>query len=203
MGQADSDVNVAGIVVDYGDGRMSYALVPYAGDTLSGMQLLDRSGLSLLTVEFGAMGEGVCAIAQTGCDISACRRRLCQSGDPDSPFWHYLRQTEPGTWQLAPLGASSSVIEDGDVDGWFWTGNTPNSDAISLDEIAGYVGVELAEFRSTAKSEDEAIVVTIGKTERDESPGNRREAMTGAAIVIGLIAIGGYAVWRSRQQSAQ
>src|SRR5690606_38353479 len=72
----ETPVSIAGVVVEYGDGQVSYALVPFTGESLSGFDLLDRTGLSLLSIEFGGLGQGVCTIEDTGCDIDACRARL-------------------------------------------------------------------------------------------------------------------------------
>ena len=75
---ASEGLNVAGLVVDYGDGRVSYAWVPFPEDEISGLELLKRSGLEVVTVGFGGLGEGVCQIETTGCPVSECRARLCQ-----------------------------------------------------------------------------------------------------------------------------
>lgn len=200
IAQVDETANAAGIFVDYGDGRTSHALVPFTEDTISGVELLRRSGLSLLSVEFGGMGEGVCAIEDTGCDLAACRARLCQTGDPDSPFWQYVQNDSVGTWQPAPLGASSSVIEHGDVDGWFWTGTTPRKDAVSLEEIASETGVDLDDIATSGDTRVEAVVVTTG-----ESPGNNAvtlaSVLTGVAIMAVIATLGGYLIVRSRRHT--
>lgn len=198
--QTSESINVAGIVVNFGDGRLTYALVPFEEDDISGVELLQRSGLDLLTIEFGAMGEGVCTIEQTGCDLSACRARLCQTGNPDSPFWHYARQSSQGEWTLAPLGASSSIVEDGDVDGWFWSAEDPATRAHSVDEIASLIGVDLEDFRTDTVSGDEPLLLVTGEHEDDQSASDqRRDAIAAAAVIAGLIAIGGFAIWRSRR----
>ncbi len=200
MGSAQNatHVNVSGIVVDYGDGRRSYAIVPFAGDTISGAELLRRSGLSLLTVEFGGMGEGICAIEDTGCDLSACRARLCQTGDPDSPFWQYLRAGEDGSWQPAPLGASTSEVGNGDVDGWFWTGTTPRSDAVTLKDVASETGVDLAAIATAPDNDFESIVVTTGAN--PEAAGvELANILAGIGIVAAITALGGWLILRARR----
>ena len=45
--------NVAGLIVDYGDGRISYAVIPFDEDEINGLDLLNRSGLDVVTVGFG------------------------------------------------------------------------------------------------------------------------------------------------------
>lgn len=198
--QVDETVNVAGIVVDYGDGRMSQAIVPFTENKISGVELLRRSGLSLLSVEFGGMGEGVCAIEDTGCDLSACRARLCQTGDPESPFWQYVQNAAGGTWQSAPLGASSSVIQDGDVDGWFWTGSTPRTAAVSLEDIAAEAGVDLHSFQSSGGAGLAPVLVTTGdRSGRDAVSAGA--VLTGVATVVGIATLGGFLIVRARRHT--
>lgn len=193
--QSEDAINVSGLVVDYGDGGRAYALVPFAEETISGMDLLRRSGLSLLSVEFGGMGEGVCAIEETGCDLSACRVRLCQNGDPDSPFWQYVRLDDDGQWQPAPLGASSSTVGDGEVNGWFWTDETPESGATTLAAIAAETGTDLETFASSSASDLEPVVVTVGGDQDDDTS----SILAGIAVVTGMAALGGVLVLRSRR----
>lgn len=199
--QSATPVNVSGVVVDYGDGRPSYALVPFTEETISGVELLRRSGLSLLTVEFGSLGEGVCAIEETGCDLSACRTRLCQTGDPDSPFWQYVQADVPGAWQPAPLGASSSTVQNGDVDGWFWTGAAPRSTAVTLDVIATRVDVNLESFRSSAGADLEPVVMTVGGSANSDDV-EQNEILAGVAIMIGIAVFGGLLILRSRRAAS-
>lgn len=196
--QDASPLDVAGVVVDYGDGRISYAVVPFEEGTISGFEMLRRSGLSLLSVEFGGMGEGVCAIEETGCDLAACRARLCQTGDPDSPFWHYVQSGGDGDWLPAPLGASSSQIEPGDVDGWFWTGAAPVAHAPTLEDIVSQTGVDLETYSASSGIMPEPIAVTTG-VPANENALDQRSVLTGIAVVAGIAVLGGLLVVRSRK----
>ncbi len=198
--QDASPANVAGIVVDYGDGHSTYAIVAFEEASISGVELLRRSGLSLLTVEFGGLGEGVCAIEETGCDLSACRTRLCQTGDPDSPFWHYVREGGDGAWLPAPLGASSSTIENGDVDGWFWTGAAPADQSLTLDQIALETGIDLTSYATSAGTVPEPVLISSGDP-ADDGALDRGSVIGGIAVVAGVAAIGGLLIRRSRQAS--
>jgi hypothetical protein len=111
-----------------------YGYVPLDGPT-NGIELLRRSGISLVTVGFGGLGEGVCRIEETGCDVSACRKRVCQTADPDSPYWRYFRANAEGTWVAAPLGGSGTKVEPGDIDGWSWTPDEAMLPEVDFAEI--------------------------------------------------------------------
>ena len=100
------------------------------------MELLERSGVPVVTVSFGGLGEAVCAIQDEGCSVGECQRRLCQGPRPDDPFWQSFRQHAPGDWRPQLLGASSATVRDGDITGWSWTNGEANLPAITLDEIA-------------------------------------------------------------------
>src|SRR5918994_706878 len=142
LGGTARTLNAAGIVVDYGDGRVTYAYVPFAEEEISGIELLRRSGVPLVTVAFGGLGEGVCMVEETGCGVTECRRRMCQTGERSSPFWQYARQEALGEWRTFSLGASQSTVRNGDIDGWAWTGTPPRLPAITLDQVRRNAGAE-------------------------------------------------------------
>lgn len=137
---AQAPVTYAGIVVHPGDGTVTYAYVPL-DESVSGIELLRRSGISLVTVGFGGLGEGVCQIEETGCDVGPCRVRLCQTGDRSSPYWRYFQQDDSGEWVASPLGGSATKIAPGEIDGWSWT-----------PDEAGLPGVQLSDIPTLARA---------------------------------------------------
>ena len=138
-GAADG-LHHAGLVIRHGDGRITYAYVTFPEDRLSGIELLERSGVEQVTIPFGALGMGVCAIEGEGCPASECRRRVCQAFGADAPYWRYFGLDETGTWQPFALGASSAEVRDGAVHGWSWTGGEPGLPDVSLLDIARLSG---------------------------------------------------------------
>ncbi len=194
---ADGDVSIAGLIVDYGSGRVSYALVPFTEDSVSGFDLLDRSGLSLLAIEFGGLGQGVCAIEGTGCDIAACRSRLCQSGDPNSPFWQYAQRRQNGDWATSPLGASSSTVADGDIEIWSWSSEPPAPRTVSLDDIAREIGIDLATLGDGGSLDP--VSITSGQ-QPDASREVGWQEVGAGAVLAGIAIVGVFALRRSRPQ---
>jgi len=195
-----ANLNVAGLVVSYGDGRISYAWVPFPEDEISGLELLRRSGLDIVTVGFGGLGEGVCQIATTGCPVSTCRARLCQTSDSASPFWQYVRETEPGVWTPYALGAGASKVRDGSIEGWSWSGTPPKLPALTMADIAERAGADPVALEQGA-TDVMAALRTEGDAEGDE--GLSPSVAGGAAVVtlVALLAVG--AVWRSRRMVGQ
>jgi hypothetical protein len=129
----------AGIVIRPGDGTITYAYVPL-DETVSGIELLKRSGISLVTIGFGGLGEGVCQIEETGCDVGPCRIRVCQTGSRDSPFWQYFQPDDNGEWVASPLGGSATKVAPGEVDGWSWTPDEALLPEVTIGEIPRLAG---------------------------------------------------------------
>ena len=189
-------MHAAGLVIDYGDGRVSYAWVPFSEGTISGIELLKRSGLSLVAVSFGGLGEGVCAIEGTGCGVDACRARLCQTADRTSPFWQYLRQDGPGEWKQFALGASQSDVRDGDIDAWAWSGSEPALPALTMADLAGRLNAGTEAFDGSAR----ALAVTVGGVPRSTEEARSRELAPAAVIIAGVVGVGLFAIRRARRE---
>ncbi len=185
----------AGLVVDYGDGTVTYAVVPFDEPGISGIELLKRSGVSLVTVEFGGLGEAVCTIGERGCGAGACRRRVCQGADPDSPFWQYFRLSDGETWTPLVLGASSSTVEDGSIEGWSWTGAGPGLPIVDLNEIEALLEIEPSvEGLSNASSR---TFDASGQVIESESRRSSMLSYAGAVMVIVvLVGVAGLLVVR-------
>lgn len=200
-GLAAEPLHYAGVLVYHGDGRMTYALVAFPEETISGIELLRRSGVDLVTVSFGGLGEGVCQIDGEGCQPGECRRRLCQTGDPQSPFWHYVRQTAPGVWSVASLGASATKVRDGDIDGWVWAGTLPPLPALTLEDIARLAGVSgglaQGEPAGAVPTPARRTVVAAGREPRPAgSSVSTGEVLAGIAVIAGI----GGAAWIAAQR---
>lgn len=110
-----AEAHSAAVVITFGDGRATLRIcVKFNEDSITGLELLNRSGLTILTGSTG--GGGVCAIDGTGSTDGDCFK-FCKS----SPchYWAYF-QRKSDAWQFSPVGAGSRTIHDGDTDGWSW-----------------------------------------------------------------------------------
>jgi len=191
-------MNVAGLVIDYGEGRRSYAVIPFRESSVSGIELLRRSGLTLVSVPFGGLGEGVCSIGTTGCDVATCRRRLCQSADRESPFWQYLRQDDDGTWAPAALGATQAVVSDGDIDAWIWSGTPPTLPRTDIGSLREQLRVP-PEWPSGGSDVPRAIVRTDAVAISAEEDATWRRRAPGLAVIAGVGCVGWLMVRRTRR----
>lgn len=185
--------NAAGLIVDYGDGRVSYVVVPFEEEQINGVELLDRSGIDVVTVGFGGLGDAVCQIDDTGCSVEDCRSRMCQTSDRESPFWQFSKLSDDGEWQFVATGASGAKVQDGDIYAWSWTGTQPELSVLSLDELADRAGGDLSSLGDTALLRTEG-----GETGNDNDEGIGYASI---AVVAGVALVGGLLVLRSRRAS--
>ena len=111
-------VHRAGLVVVFPDGVETFC-VEFAGDSITGSELLERSGLPVVFAGFGGLGGGVCRIEDVGCsDPGDC---FCQCQGAECSYWSYF-VLEDGAWAYENVGPSQRRLRDGDVDGWVWGG---------------------------------------------------------------------------------
>jgi hypothetical protein len=183
----------AGLIVAHGDGRLAYALVTFDGDSITGADLVERSGLSVTEVNFGGLGVAVCSIDATGCNMGECRKRLCQGPKPDDPYWQYFIESGSGAWQVAALGISGDSVPDGGVRALIWSAGTPQFPAPSIDDLAaksgpvGETGVALTRYQSDGSLD------TGSESDSDNGTPYAGFAVVGIAVVV----VGGV-VWRRR-----
>lgn len=104
----------AGLVVTFGDRPSRLICVDFTEDSISGLELIKRSGIPLV---LGFGGTAVCAIDGVGSSdptkcFAPCNGGSCQ-------YWAYYQWSD-GAWQYSPLGAAQRIVRDGDIDGWSW-----------------------------------------------------------------------------------
>jgi hypothetical protein len=108
----------AGLAVFSGDGSVYTACVSFTEDSISGLDLLDRSGLSIETATNPNQGTAVCKINGVGCPSNDC---FCKMPD----YWSYWQPNESG-WAYSATGSDQSQVVDGGVNAWSWgAGDSP------------------------------------------------------------------------------
>jgi hypothetical protein len=181
-----------------------YAYVAFPEESISGIELLRRSGIPFVSIGFGGLGEGVCSLEGEGCPASECRQRVCQGPGNDSPFWQYFRQVEPGMWRPLTLGASATKVRNGDIDGWSWTPHDPQLPATSLADVARLAGVPQPIAATPSDSVPTAAVQTIyppGVSPSEPADDQDRLVYLAAAGLLVLIGAGGVIASRRTSRS--
>lgn len=189
----------AGLVVQHGDGTMTYAVVAFPEDSISGIDLLRRSGVTFLSVPFGGLGEGVCQIEREGCEVSECRRSVCQA-TRSSPYWQYLDQTPDLAWRPAPLGASGSRVEDRDVLAWVWSADSPDLPTLDLSGVAVAAGLDPSELQELGRANQPLSALRSGIIDADEAVDDGALIGGGAALIVIAGAGGGLLFARRRRR---
>jgi hypothetical protein len=133
---AAQEENRAVLVIVHGDGSVVMQCVAFAEASISGAEMLVRSGLDL-SVEASSMGATVCRIDGEGCTYpqQSC---FCQCEGSPCVYWSYWQLTG-GEWRYSNIGAGNATVRNGDVNGWRWGLGTvekaePPPD-ITFDEI--------------------------------------------------------------------
>lgn len=158
--------NGAGLVIRHGDGTIIYAYVQFDEESISGLDLLTRSGLDATYAPFGGMGAGVCAINGEGCPSDDC---FCHSYTSPAFFWRYYNQVD-GNWIFNPVGASGRTMYDGDIDGWSWSSGDSGLPAVTIDDIALMNGIDRNPPEPTATSEPEPTATFTPEPTATETP---------------------------------
>ena len=112
----------AAVIVDTGT-EVRRVCVRFAEESITGIEALTRAGTDPVLRAFSGKGAAVCSLCGTGCPGD----ETCLTCDPGGRFWSYSR-APAGTAALrtSGVGASSTTVRDGDVEGWRWgTGGTP------------------------------------------------------------------------------
>jgi hypothetical protein len=136
--------NRAGVVVRFSDGRVQTSCVAFNSESISGLDLLQRTGLDVIAQNSGG-SAAVCKIGADGCAFPA-EPCFCKfGGGQQGQYWAYWR-LGGGAWQYSAQGASSRRVTNGDVDGWAWGSGSVQSGAlppvISFEQICPAAPVE-------------------------------------------------------------
>jgi hypothetical protein len=172
--QADS-LNQAAVIVRLDKGVVESRCVAFDGESISGLDLITRSGLDV-DLHVAGLGSAVCSVEGTGCAADDC---FCQcAGGDECVYWSYWHQTD-SSWEYARAGANSYKISQGDVDGWSWGPGT----------VAAAIEPPLLPFEEICSQD---AILSIAETDPPEDSGPSLlslAAFSGIAllIVVGLV----------------
>jgi hypothetical protein len=118
----------AGLVVQFGDGRVETRCVAFQEEEITGADLLlTYSGFDTIIDASSGMGITVCQLETEGCTYPS-EPCFCQCmGGGECAYWNYFYR-EPGSneWSYSALGAVLRKVRHGSVEAWVWgNGTTP------------------------------------------------------------------------------
>ncbi len=117
----------AGLVIQFSDGSYITRCISFAGDSVSGLELLMHSGLDVVT-----WGGAVCRIEQDGCayPTEPC---FCQCRGSECLYWSYWHWRE-GRWVYSSVGSADYLVRNGDIEGWAWSNGQPPP-AVPIEQV--------------------------------------------------------------------
>jgi hypothetical protein len=118
---AGSTQGRAGVIVRHSDGSTVTVCIPFAGEDVTGEEVLLQSGLEVRMDMANALGSLVCSVDGEGCAFpeEAC---LCECDRPGAcGYWAYFSWDETGQgWIYNSQGARLRRLGDGALDAWVW-----------------------------------------------------------------------------------
>ena len=115
-----------GLVVQFSDGSTATRCISFVEQSITGYEVLQRSGLSVVDAFDPGQGAAICKIEGDGCPADDC---FCAM-----PYYWSYWHLQNGGWVYAPAGASQYQVQNGAVDGWHWGQGDPPP-VIPFDQI--------------------------------------------------------------------
>lgn len=122
--------SIAAVVVDHSDGSRKVVHIEFTGETVTGTQLLQKSGLDVITNE-SSFGTALCSLDGEGQPGSDC------FGDALGRYWGFNLLTESNEWAYSEVGIGEAIIRDGDITGFIFAGYGTEQPPITHDEVFG------------------------------------------------------------------
>jgi hypothetical protein len=179
--------NKAGIVVRNADGTTDEMCVLFDEPSISGLDLLNRSGTSHVA-ERSAIGSAICKIGDGGCN-SPSEDCFCEY----PRFWGYwIREPGEAKFAFASAGAADHEVRDGSVDGWSWgKDGKPAPPDVPFSDVCAASNV-LAERASSERA------LASQEPARASGPRPNYVAFAGFGVVFAALA-GGAVLMRRRR----
>ena len=181
--------NQAGLVVDFGDGRVETRCISFDEDEITGADLLlTYSGFDMVIDASSGMGITVCQLEGEGCAYPS-EHCFCQCmGGGACAYWNYFYR-EPGSseWTYSALGAVLRKVRHGSVEAWVWgNGTTPPSFEGSFASICAAPTAEPTATTEPTTSVETTVSPeppTAAPTDRaTQSPATNTPEPTGTAL---------------------
>lgn len=200
--ESDDGAGAAAIVIDTGSDEPTYVVATLDDTGMTAIDLLREADIPLVTVSFGGLGEGVCTIVRTGCDVAECQRRLCQTGDPESPFWQFWIQDDAEEWAMSALGGSQHQVDDGEIVAWSWTGVELELPALSWSDVASLAGAPEEIVAGTASDVPGVWVSDVTLEDDDKTP-SVAGMLASTGVIVLLAGIGLFLIRRQRTHAVE
>lgn len=114
---AQTQLNRAAVVARFADGQNLVKCVTFPEASITGEELLRRTGWSIVIDAETDKGSAICKVNDVGCGVDDCFCR-CRGG-AQCEYWSYWHRVN-NEWEYSDSGASSYSVSDGALEGWSW-----------------------------------------------------------------------------------
>ncbi len=176
--------NQAGLVIQFADGRIQSYCIPFSGESITGLDLLLKTGLDVQVESYGGMGAEICKIGANGCDYpnQPC---ACRSYGPGGVYWSYSH-LKNGKWQMSSVGVGSYKVRNGDIEGWAWSSGKPPAASPSLAEICGSAAIQ-TQATSTRQAPTPTRILPRATATTALSTATRKARSTATGTVTAIV----------------
>lgn len=184
----------AALVVQFADKTVETRCVAFSEPTITGADLLARSGLRTVLDYNAGLGGAVCSINNQGCAFprESC---FCRCQGAECEYWAYYAW-ENDAWRYSSVGASNRQVADGALEAWSWgpgnwTGGT-EPPPVTFAEVCGpFAAGAVAPAQPSAM--DGAVGIAAVSEQlfpRELLPGYAAYLFTAAVLVfIGIVVL--------------
>jgi len=114
----------ATLVLAFGPDDVQTSCITFDEAEITGLDLLQRSGLAVIQAGTTGVGDSICKIDAVGCDFPG-EHCFCQCLSTPCDFWSYW-YWQDGDWVFSQRGAAQRRVSDGAIEAWVWgDGQTP------------------------------------------------------------------------------
>lgn len=112
--------NRAALIVRNGLGQEQTQCISFPETSISGDELLNRSGLAVIMNYNAGLGGAVCSIGGYGCAYPT-QDCFCQCQGQTCQYWAYYHwDRDRAAWAYSQVGATGYQVTNGALEGWSW-----------------------------------------------------------------------------------
>ncbi len=137
---AAQGANHASLIVVFGPGDVFSSCVAFTESEISGMELVRRAGLTLVSQQVAGVGEAVCKIEEIGCNYPG-EQCFCKCLGTPCSYWSYWTW-ESGAWVYAGRGAGQNMVKSGDINAWVWGDGQSEPPAVTAGGVCNGAGLQ-------------------------------------------------------------
>ena len=161
----------AALVVRFADNSVETRCVAFSEPSITGAELLTRSGLQVIMDHTSGIGGAVCSIAGAGCAFPT-QDCFCKCQGLTCEYWAYYHWVGGG-WQYSQVGAGSYTdVTDGTLEGWSWGAGNFSSGveppAVAFNEVCAPPAT--ATPTATATATPTATATATVRPPQDQTP---------------------------------